>query len=712
MRGAQMTEIQEKIMNLLKSPAAENRIYTALRDDHEKPDIEDALLSLIDDGYILQIKNGRYATTERIGYRRGIYRASSAGYGFISDLDDGKKADLFVPPGAQSDAWNSDEVLFREFPSSRGEGRSEARVFKVYMRKNRHIRGQFVKYGAHFYVLPESRFLPHRIGIMKGRTARARNGDLVSVEMLTYGGGKVPALGRVEQIFGEDGSLKSAVAARLFEYDIKEAFPEKVLSSANNLPNNPKKEDYQGRLDLRGKLTFTIDGDNAKDFDDAVSLEQNERGNRVLGVHIADVSHYVRPGSIIDIEAYLRGTSVYFADRVVSMLPEALSNGLCSLVPNEDRLCFSVFLEIDGQCRILSSDFSKSVIRSKERMTYNTVNRLLSPDADPAISERYQDLLSVLRRMQTLAHEIRDLRQKRGALDFDLSEGEVVCNELGEPVDVRLRVRGEGERMIEDFMIAANEAVAEYMFSKKAPCVYRVHEKPDPDKLLDFLRMASLFGYTIKAPSDVSPSSLQKILETVRGGEYGSILSSALLRCLTKAKYLEQCTGHFGLASKYYLHFTSPIRRYPDLMVHRMLEQALSHGFSDENKIKQAELKCSETAFSSSEREYAAERAEREIEKLYKASYMKRHIGEVFPAVISGVSPSGFFVELSNTIEGMVLRDTLGERFVFDSEKQCLRAEGGDKVYHAGQRVTVTCTRTDETSGEIDFALSDVSEIS
>jgi len=696
-----MNAIEKKLLDILSEPKTKNAVYGGMSGE-AKSDVDDAIASLISRGALISDKGGKLGVPAAFGLLTGVYRASGRGYGFVI-RDDGAGSDVFIPPKRENGAWHGDRVVIRV--SDAPDGRSEGDVVRIAEKSQDEIVGRFVKKGPMAYIVPDSRFVVSRINILRGAFKSAKDGEKVSVRVVSRGNkkGDIPT-GEVTAVFGMDGELSAAVAARLHVAGINKTFPADVLEEISGLPDDPCEKDFSDRLDLRNALTFTIDGEDAKDFDDAVSLEKRNDGSYLLGVHIADVSHYVKEGSPLDREAYSRGTSVYFADRVIPMLPEKLSNGLCSLNPGVDRLCFSIMMDIGKDGAVRDFIVKKSVIRSSERMTYTDCNKLLD-GSDAALSERYGHITNVLKTMKELSDIIRSARNARGALDLDLPESKIACDERGLPIDVRPQERGDSERMVEDFMLIANETVAQFLFDKKHPNVYRVHDKPTIEKIAFFKQFAANFGYSLKiGGKEISPADLQKILESVRGKPEERAVSTMLLRSLARAKYSPECLGHFGLAAKFYCHFTSPIRRYPDLMTHRMLFSLIS-GDEDPSQSAAMKAKCEKAAEASTLRETAADDAEREIEKCYKAAFMALHIGEEFDGIISSVAPFGFFVELPSTVEGMVTFENMDEPFLYDDEKLVLEGEITGKKFTIGMPVRVRCVSSSIDAGEVGFAL-------
>ena len=629
----------------------------------------------------------------------GVYQAASRGFGFFSpEGGRGRQDDWFVPPRAQGSAWDGDKVAAVPAREDREEGRSVARVLRVVERANRTVTGVLERQGRELWLRPDNDKLP-LIRALTRRPAGAA-GQRGAVSMTSFGGGDTPPMGTLRELFGPARSRESAVAAILYGRGIRRDFPPEVLEQAQSVPQEVPQEALEGRLDLRDKTVITIDGAASKDFDDAVSLERDGQGRWVLGVHIADVSHYVKAGSPLDLEAWERGTSVYFADQVVPMLPEELSNGICSLNPGVDRLALSCIMTMDGEGALLSHTICKSVIRSARRMTYGDCNTLLS-HGDPALAERYAHILPMLEDMNALAKALEARRRRQGGLDLDSPESQVLCDETGAPVAAVLRRQGASEKLIEAFMLSANECVAQHLTQAKKPCVYRVHEKPSQEKA-DALRvLVAPLGYELKGADG---PSLQKLLDWAKGRPEEGAVSLMVLRSLMKARYDGENLGHFGLASPCYCHFTSPIRRYPDLMVHRILTALLDGRWKQEGRKLAAAVP--RAALQASQREAAAQEAEREIEKRYLAEYMAGHIGETFRGAVSGVTRFGLFVAVEGGVEGLLPLEALpGGPWEYDEAHLVLQEAGGPGRYALGTEVEVECAAADPASGQIDFTL-------
>lgn len=637
-----------------------------------------------------------------VGEVTGVYQATSRGFGFVTpEGATGREQDYFIPPRAEGGAWNGDKVKIcpEEGPVESGARRT-ARVTAVLERANKTVTGVLSKHNRELWLKPDSDRLPGAIQVVTKRRG-VRAGDRAAVAIVSFGGGKRPPMGTLREVFGPAGDRASSVAALLYQYEIHPEFPDAVQAEAQAAPQTVEAGALDGRLDLRGETIITIDGAASKDLDDAVSLKRDEQGRWILGVHIADVSHYVTAGSALDLEAWQRGTSVYFADQVVPMLPRELSNGICSLNPQVDRLALSCIMTLGEDGAVVEHTIAKSVIRTTERMTYEDCNVLLA-HGDDALAERYRDILPMLEAMAALARVLEGRRRRRGSLDLDTRESYVVCDETGTPVEVRTRTQGESEALIESFMLAANECVAEHLNRLEQPCVYRVHEKPSLDKTETLRAMLAPLGYDLK---QADGPSLQKLLDTAKGTPEEAAVAMMVLRSLMKARYDTQNLGHFGLAAPYYCHFTSPIRRYPDLMVHRILT-ALLEGKLSGGTAKRLAAAAEKAAVQSSQRELAAQAAEREIEKRYMAEFMQSHVGEHFTGTVSGVTRFGLFVLLSSGVEGLLPVENLpGRGYHYDELHLTLSEEGGQERYTFGMPMEVVCAAADPSSGQIDFVL-------
>ncbi len=630
----------------------------------------------------------------------GTYRATAKSYGFFTPEGGGE--DYFVPPRQDGGAWDADTVVAVAVPGDGGEGRTAARVVKICSRAHKTVTGVLRKENHRYWLEPSDSKLPSPI-LVTGKLHNAHAGDRVAVSVTSYayGRGQTPS-GQLAQVFGSSGDFAALIDSILYDHDICSEFPPGVMEQALGITEVLTEEDLAGRLDLRREMIITIDGASSRDFDDAVSLEKDEEGNWVLGVHIADVSHYIATGTPLDAEAWERGTSVYFADRVVPMLPIALSNGICSLNPQEDRLTLSCFMTMDGDGNILRHKLAKSVICSMERMTYQDCNKLLGEE-DPALAQRYAHLLPMLREMDILAAVLTKRRRLRGALTLESGELAVLCDEEGEPVGLAVRETGRSESVIEEFMLSANETVAKHLSMSGGPCVYRVHEKPSVDKLESLRAVLTPLGYRVGAGDSFS---LQKVVDQASGKPEALMVNTLLLRAQKKARYDRENLGHFALAAEHYCHFTSPIRRYPDLMVHRAITALLNR---DKKALLDVGKKVERAAHQSSLREIAAGTAEREVEKRYAAKFLATHLGEIFPGAVSGVTRFGLFILLACGAEGLLPLEALPQDdYDYNEGTMTLRGGQGEHIYTIGTPVTVVIAAADVESGQVTLSLEGV----
>lgn len=634
---------------------------------------------------------------------RGLFRANKAGFGFLSIDQD--EDDMFIGKNDIAYAIDGDTVeAVVKKPADRLNGTAaEARVVNIVERSLKTLVGKFVldderpKYAG--YIKSKNQKINQKIYIRKEPVV------LDGTEIIKVDIDKYPTRGHdyfvasVRDIVGHQGDVGIDVLEVLESMDIVSEFPEDVIAEANAIPDAPTEKDLIGRVDLRQEVTFTIDGADAKDLDDAVHIKLLDNGHFELGVHIADVSYYVTEGSALNREALSRGTSVYVTDHVVPMLPERLSNGICSLNPNLDRLTQSCIMEIDQNGRVVNHQITQSVINTTYRMTYTAVNDIIAGDEE--ICSEYESIVSSVQHMVTLHHTLEAMRTRRGALNFDTSEAKIMVNDKGMPVDIVIRNRGIAERMIESFMLAANETVAEHYARLKLPFIYRIHEEPKAEKLQKFIDYASVFGVQIQGTATkITQSALQDFMKKVQGQPGSEVLSMMLLRSMQQARYSEHNHGHYGLAAEYYTHFTSPIRRYPDLLVHRMIrdydDKAMDKADHFANLIP-------EIATQTSSLERRAIDAERIVEAMKKAEYMEEYVGEEFEGVVASVVKFGMFVELPNTIEGLIHVTTLPEYYHFNERTLTLQGEKSGKVFRVGQQIKVKLIRSDKETGDIDF---------
>lgn len=633
----------------------------------------------------------------------GVFRANKAGFGFL--FVDENEDDMFIGRNDVGYAIDGDKVAVTiKKPADRIKGTAaEAKVVKVVEHALTTVVGKFVldddkpKYAG--YIKSKNQKIQQPIYIKKEPVV-LDGSEIIKVEIEKYPTrGHDYFVGNVRDIVGHQGDVGIDVLEVLESMDIVSEFPDDVLAEANAIPDAPSDKDLMGRVDLRKEITITIDGADAKDLDDAIHIKKLENGNFELGVHIADVSYYVTEGSALNREAAERGTSVYVTDRVVPMLPERLSNGICSLNPNVDRLTQSAIMEIDMQGKVVDYQICQSVINTTFRMTYSRVNDMIAGDEE-ALDE-FAPIVEALQDMAVLHKILETMRVKRGALNFDTSEARIIVNDKGMPVDIVVRSRGIAERMIESFMLAANECVAEHFSKAKLPFIYRVHEEPKSEKLQKFLDYASIFGVQIKGTANkISQEALQDFMAKVEGQPGAEVLNMMLLRSMQQARYSETNHGHYGLAAEYYTHFTSPIRRYPDLLVHRMIRD-YSH-VTEEKKEHFAQV-IPELAASSSRLERRAIDAERLVEAMKKAEYMEEHVGEEFDAIVASVVKFGMFIELPNTIEGLIHVTSLPEFYNYNERNMTLQGEKSGIVFKVGQPIHVKLVKANKETGDIDF---------
>ena len=656
------------------------------------------LKDLAAEGKIVKIRGNRYGLSLKMNLVVGKVKCHPDGYGFVIPEAEGEE-DIFVSPRNLKEAMHGDRVVAR-VESIRRKGR-EGKVIRILERGFHKVVGKFMKAKHYSYLIPEDERILQEVYIPDGETKRARPNQLVVAEITQYPTERARPEGRVTHILGYPDDPEVEPQIIIHKYDLPHRFSSAALKEARSLPLTPSFYEYQDRVDLRGIPTFTIDGENARDFDDAISIEKEKDGGLKLYVSISDVSHYVKEGTPLDEEAFLRGTSVYFPDRAIPMFPPELSNEICCLHPKLDRLTFTVELRYDVHGERREIRFYPSVIRSDERLTYTIVKRILL-DEDAELRDRFRSILPFLEWMTDLSQRLRQRRMERGTLDFDLPEPEVILNLLGETEEIIRAERNLAHQIIEEFMIAANEAVSHFVEGKGIPFIYRIHEPPQHEAIDEFRRFVSHLGYKMRKESNHSPKELQKVLLEVKGRPEEKVVNNILLRSMKWAKYSARNLGHFGLASDAYTHFTSPIRRYPDLIVHRVLKRILS---KKDGKISEEELV--KKADHLSRRERVAMEAEREILDRYRIRFMKDKVGEVFGGVISGVTAFGFFVELKDIfVEGLVRVTSLHDDYYRYYEKRyCLMGERTHQTFRIGEEVKVRVDRVDVERRHIDFGL-------
>ena len=658
----------------------------------------EVLKDLAESGKVVRIRGNRYGLPSKMNLIVGRVKAHPDGYGFVIPEAEGEE-DIFISSRNLKEAMHGDRVVAR-IESIRRKGK-EGSVIRILERKTRHVVGKFMRAKNYSYVLPEDERILQEVFIPEGETKRARPNQIVVAEITQYPTERARPEGRITHILGYPDDPEIEPQIIIYKYDLPHQFTSAAMKEAQNLPPTPLAQEYRGRVDLRGLPTFTIDGENARDFDDAVSIEREGEGGVKLYVSISDVSHYVKEGSVLDDEAYLRGTSVYFPDRAIPMFPVELSNDICCLHPRVDRLTLTAELRYDGRGERREVRFYPSVIRSNERLTYTGVRKILV-DGDRELSEKFSPLVPSLDLMADLCQKLRQQRIARGAIDFDLPEPEVILNLQGETEDIVRAERSLAHQIIEEFMVAANEAVAQFMEEKGFPFIYRIHEPPKKEAMDEFRRFISHLGYKMRKESDPSAKEFQRVLSEVKGKPEERVVNEILLRSMKWAKYSAENLGHFGLASDHYTHFTSPIRRYPDLIVHRLLKKALS-----KEEIRISEEFLASRADHLSRRERVAMEAEREILGRYRVRFMKDKVGDEFEGVISGVTAFGFFVELKDIfVEGLVRVTSLHDDYYqYHEKKYCLVGERTHKTFKIGDEIRVRVDRVDVERRHIDFGL-------
>jgi ribonuclease R len=666
------------------------------------------LKKMHDAGVIVKTARGRYGLPEKLGFLTGVLEANKRGFAFLRP--DSKVEDVYISSGNLNSATHGDRVIVR-LEEKRGRRRREGVVESIISRGHTTLVGTLRREKKRFFVEPDDRRFPTAIQVSSERLKKARPGDKVVVEIEKWAQGNRPARGKVTEHFGQAGSVHADQQTFIHRYELPGEFPPAVLKYLDELPGEDviaRAAGEQGRVDLRDLRMVTIDDETARDFDDAVSLEALPGNAYRLGVHIADVSHYVRQGKPLDREAFKRGTSIYLVEKVIHMLPPELSENLCSLQSGKDRLAVSVTMDIDQQGELLNARFSPSVIRVTERLTYQQVEAYFNKDKK---GKQFadKDIPEMIDQMSSLANILRERRMNRGALDLDLPEARIEVDEDGVPLSVAKRAMGKSESLIEEFMIYCNEAVAGYLYKRKLPCVYRVHTLPTEEKLAMLRETLTLMGIGALSNMKVlKPKHLNGLLKETKGARTEKLVRYLVLRSLPQALYSADNEGHYGLASECYCHFTSPIRRYPDLMVHRILKQKLSAGGLTADKIKSIQARLPEIARRCSERERAAVLAERASVDIKKAQFMENKIGEVYEGIVNGVTGFGIFVELDNTIEGMIpVSELHDDYYVYNEKAATLTGERTRKSYRLGDSVKIEVIRANREEGQITFTLAD-----
>lgn len=669
-------------------------------------DFKKLLDELEADGKILKTKKDKYGIPERFNLISGKIQVTKKGFAFLLVEDEGK-GDIFIPATEISSAMDSDIVLVKVVKESDDGKRSEGKVERVIKRAFDTIVGTYEASESYGFVVSDDKRISRDFYVTAKQSMNAESGDKVVLKITKYSEQNRNPEGRIVEILGKAGTNEAEIQSIIKMHGLPEVFPNKVLRQAERIPLEISEEDIIGRMDFRGVLTVTIDGADAKDLDDAISISKLDNGNYELGVHIADVSHYVKEGTKIDAEALKRGTSVYLVDRVIPMLPKVLSNGICSLNPHEDRLAMSIVMEINKYGKVIEQKIHESIINSDERLIYTDVSDIIEEKTEGKdYLKKYDYLNETFINMRDLAVILRKNREMRGMIDFNFPESKVITDENGKVLDIVLRERRVSNRIIEEFMLKANETIAEYMYWLEIPFVYRIHENPKEEKIEEFNKIIHNFGYSIKGSlEELHPREIQKLLKAVEGKKEEILINKMMLRSLKQAKYSPVNEGHFGLAAQYYCHFTSPIRRYPDLQIHRIIRETLK-GKIKGQRITELETIVANAAEQASIQERVAERAERDTVDLKMAEYMANYIGDEFDGFISSVTSFGMFIQLPNTVEGLVrLVSLVDDYYIYDDKNLSYMGEHTRKTYHIGDEVRVRVENVSIKDREIDFII-------
>ena len=673
----------------------------------EKEDFREVVESLLAEGKITIDVKGKLKAAKG-DLKTGTFLGTQRGFGFVRV--EGEQEDIYIPENATKGAFHNDTVQVMVDPRQVDGKRKEGKVVAILERGFNSVVGTFVKSKNFGFVVADNQKFSKDIFISKDNSKGAVTGHKVVVELMDYGSKDKNPEGKIIEILGHENDPGVDILSITKAFGLPEEFPDDVMKQVESIPDCVNTVDIAGRMDVRDWQMVTIDGEDAKDLDDAITLTKEE-DHYVLGVHIADVSHYVTEGSPLDKEAIKRGTSCYLVNKVIPMLPHALSNGICSLNQEVDRLALSCIMIIDEKGRVIGHKIAETVVNVNRRMSYTAVKKIIE-DHDPETIKEYEELVPMFELMQELAEILREKRRQRGSIDFDFPESKIELDEKGKPISVKAYERNKATKIIEDFMLIANETIAEDYFWQELPFVYRTHENPDPEKILKLGIFINNFGYSIKTGQDIiHPKELQKLIQKVENTPEEALISRLTLRSMKQAKYTVDNEGHFGLATKYYCHFTSPIRRYPDLQIHRIIKENL-RGKMDDKRIHHYEKILPQIALSSSQLERRADEAEREVEKLKKVEYMEQFIGESFTGVISGITTWGIYVELPDTVEGMIRVMSLKDDYYFyDEERYVMVGEHTKKTYQLGETVNVVCVNADRVTRTIDFELAEPEEM-
>jgi len=670
---------------------------------------QSVLDDMINDGRLVLTKKKKYTLPKNLGLISGHLQGNPKGFGFLIP-DDKTEADVFIFAENLKGAMHKDRIMIKLIPSHASGSRSrEGEVVKVLTRANKTVVGSFERSKTFGFVVADDQKINQDIFVSKDDMSDAKTDDKVVVEITRWPDGRRNAEGRIVEVLGNKDDVGTDILSIARQYELPEKFSEEAISIVASIPKEVTEADLVGRKDLRNMKIITIDGPDAKDLDDAISLEKLPNGNYYLGVHIADVSHYVKEGTALDKDAQDRGTSVYLVDRVIPMLPPELSNGICSLNPKVDRLTLSAFMEIDNNGKVVNYKIEETVIRTVERMIYTDVSAILENN-NAQLAEKYSDLIEILRDMEQLMAILFKRRNDRGSIDFDFDESKITLDIKGRPKEIKIYERGIADKIIEEFMLICNETVAEHIYRKNYPFVYRIHPDPDVKKLIEFNEFLNNFGHRLKGiDGQIHSKAFQDLLVKICGSKEERIISTVMLRTLQKARYSHENLGHFGLAAKNYCHFTSPIRRYPDLMIHRIIKDDVFNRMSKKRVTVLHDL-VAVISEHCSERERIADEVERETEKLKKAEYMLDKIGLEFDGIISGVTSFGIYVELDNTVEGLVHVTALeDDYYVYDDKHHCLIGERTRKIFRLGDSLRIKVAGASLAKRTIDFVLTEAS---
>lgn len=704
----QSKDVRENILNFMRdtgyAPMTSEELMDALAGTCSPNKFWQELLALEQNGEIIKTRFDTYGLPEKMGLVAGRFQLTSKGFGFVIPDNKGDRPDVFIPPRALNGAMNNDRVLARIDNDTHGK-KPEGEILRIIVHANNKVVGVFHQSGEFAFVTPDDKRIGQDVYVMKRHFNNAKDGQKVVVEITEWPQNNRKAEGKVTEVLGNLGDVGLEILSIIKQNDLPLTFPEEVLDASYKVPKTIKKSELNGRRDLRDRTVVTVDGEDAKDLDDAVYVEKLNSDEYLLGVYIADVSYYVTENSVLDREARARGTSVYLVDRVLPMLPERLSNGICSLNAGEDRLSMACEMHINGEGKVLNYEIFPAVINVRHRLSYNIVRAMLAGDAE--LCEKYKDILPMVGKMDELREILHKKRAKRGAVDFDLPEQKVILDEKLHPIEIVQRIHGNAESIIEEFMLAANETVAQHMFNQHWPFIYRVHDIPAEEKMQDFAKLLANFNIKFKVHEETKPKDIQQAVEAIVGTPEERLITTVALRSMKQAVYQTENIGHFGLAAKYYTHFTSPIRRYPDLIVHRLLHRWLQAPKLPANEVEPLGDKLDMIAEHSSIRERAAADAERATVELKKCEYMADHIGEEFDGTISGVTAFGMFVELENGVEGLVhISSLMDDYYDYYEERYALVGTHSGNVYRLGDKVRIEVLQVNISDVSIDFIMA------